>query len=204
MCSVWVEISLYWQLLDHRQTVLLLVNKETNQWDFFIRKEYSKLGKEILNLFGNWSREYLAGCQIDHLSAAAAPNIRKSASQARSYIKIQAFLFPELSKKFTKYMFPRKSQKCSWSEIIWHFLYPSKYDMQSTNFILWKYLQGVLHLEMKKEIIHLKGNIWEERRKFRSPVKLSMKSTHAFHCKTSPVNWTVLTFKLGHSTTLVS
>ena len=65
-----------------------------------------------------------------------APNIRKSASQARSYIKIQAFLFPELSKKYTKYMFPRKSQKCSWSEIIWHFLYPSKYDMQSTTFIL--------------------------------------------------------------------
>ena len=66
-----------------------------------------------------------------------------------------------------------------------------------------KYLQGVLHLEMKKEIVHLKGNIWEERRKFRSPVKLSMKSTHAFHCKTSPVNWTVLTFKLRHSTTMV-
>ena len=138
MCSVWVEISLYWQLLDHRQTVHLFVNKETNQWDFFfIRKEYSKSGKEILNLFGNWSRAYLAGCQIDHLSAAA-PNIRKSASQARSYIKIQAFLFPELSKKYTKYMFPRKSQKCSWSEIIWHFLYPSKYDMQSTTFILCK------------------------------------------------------------------
>ena len=39
----------------------------------FKLKQYSKLEKEILNLFGNWSRAYLAGCQIDHLSAAACP-----------------------------------------------------------------------------------------------------------------------------------